>query len=391
MPPCPPPRAQISNTQLFTLMGEPCIQGDMDLTWQEILSIAELQGLDVQCDSTYDTAGYGTPAMPVSGYGLGNFPDGMTPNLSHSIQTYDQPYLDTNCSQPQPMPPLPSVPAFGPNTYTGMLFSSSINQMGTMAPSLTKSLPVTGLFNAPILDHITMPDVGLVSANSIHHFHKSQEDFESDSGLSLNFSDGESMEFENMESQRLQSEYMEMVPSLAYQDHYGVAPTLTQPISGHITDAHSYSISRTQELVCSRDERRAAAMNIPFPTERIVNLPVEDFNELLSQYTLTEAQMALVRDIRRRGKNKVAAQNCRKRKMENIASLEKEIGQLQTEREGLRREREEVGRVMGDLKKELEHLQQEVLTVLRAKGSSHCQLEDLMCKQTSDCSVYHPN
>ena len=78
----------------------------------------------------------------------------------------------------------------------------------------------------------------------------------------------------------------------------------------------------------SRDERRALAMKIPFPTDKIVNLPVDDFNELLARYPLTESQLALVRDIRRRGKNKVAAQNCRKRKLETIVQLERELERL---------------------------------------------------------------
>lgn len=43
--------------------------------------------------------------------------------------------------------------------------------------------------------------------------------------------------------------------------------------------------------------------------------------------------MALVRDIRRRGKNKVAAQNCRKRKLETIVQLERELERLGSERE----------------------------------------------------------
>ena len=37
----------------------------------------------------------------------------------------------------------------------------------------------------------------------------------------------------------------------------------------------------------------------------IINLPMDEFNERLSKYDLTEAQLSLIRDIRRRGKNKV--------------------------------------------------------------------------------------
>ena len=40
-------------------------------------------------------------------------------------------------------------------------------------------------------------------------------------------------------------------------------------------------------------------------TQDIVNLPMDEFNDLLSKRELTEEQLNLCRDIRRRGKNKV--------------------------------------------------------------------------------------
>ncbi|KAM4701786.1 transcription factor NF-E2 45 kDa subunit [Discoglossus pictus] len=359
----------------------------MDLTWQEILSIAELQGLDIQNDSTYDTSGYGTLAttMPIAGYETGQFPENIAPSINQGIPAYDRNYINTIPVQQQRLPPLPMVPTFGPTAYTGMLISSSITQMGAINQCAPKNLSLNALSSKPTVDHISMPNVSLPSVHLTQQPCKGQDDFESDSGLSLNFSDGESMELENIESQRLHSEYIEMLPSLTYQDQYCLSSAFSEPLTGHtITNTHSYISPRNQELVCGRDERRAAAMSIPFPTERIVNLPVEDFNELLARYTLTEAQLALVRDIRRRGKNKVAAQNCRKRKMENIAILEQDIGQLQTEREGLMQEREEVGKLMEDLKKNLELLQQEVVAVLREQGSHQYQLEDLFHNQTLD-------
>jgi nuclear factor erythroid 2, invertebrate len=37
----------------------------------------------------------------------------------------------------------------------------------------------------------------------------------------------------------------------------------------------------------------------------IINLPMDEFNDLLSKHEMTEEQLTLCRDIRRRGKNKV--------------------------------------------------------------------------------------
>jgi nuclear factor erythroid 2-related factor 1/3 len=59
--------------------------------------------------------------------------------------------------------------------------------------------------------------------------------------------------------------------------------------------------------------------------DEIIDTSVEEFTELLTRYRLTDAQQQLVRDIRRRGKNKMAAQNCRKRKMEVIQTIEDEV------------------------------------------------------------------
>ena len=59
--------------------------------------------------------------------------------------------------------------------------------------------------------------------------------------------------------------------------------------------------------------------------EEIIDSSVEQFTELLSKHRLSDAQSQLVRDIRRRGKNKLAAQNCRKRKLEVIQTVEDEV------------------------------------------------------------------
>lgn len=67
---------------------------------------------------------------------------------------------------------------------------------------------------------------------------------------------------------------------------------------------------------------------------------MDEFNERLSKYDLSEAQLSLIRDIRRRGKNKVAAQNCRKRKLDQIISLADEVKEMRDRKIRLLRERE---------------------------------------------------
>lgn len=138
----------------------------------------------------------------------------------------------------------------------------------------------------------------------------------------------------------------------------------------------------------SRDERRAMALKIPFPMDKIINLPVDDFNELLTQYTLTETQLALVRDIRRRGKNKVAAQNCRKRKLESIVHLERELGQLQAQRENLAQERLEFQRSLAFIKCRLTDLYAEVFSHLRDEDGQPYSIDEYSLQQTPDGKVY---
>lgn len=90
----------------------------------------------------------------------------------------------------------------------------------------------------------------------------------------------------------------------------------------------------------TRDEKRARALNVPISVHDIINLPMDEFNERLSKYDLSEAQLSLIRDIRRRGKNKVAAQNCRKRKLDQIISLADQVKEMRDRKMRLIRERD---------------------------------------------------
>lgn len=76
------------------------------------------------------------------------------------------------------------------------------------------------------------------------------------------------------------------------------------------------------------------------PVHDIINLPMDEFNERLSKYDLTENQLSLIRDIRRRGKNKVAAQNCRKRKLDQIMSLADEVKEVRRRKDRLLNDRD---------------------------------------------------
>lgn len=115
----------------------------------------------------------------------------------------------------------------------------------------------------------------------------------------------------------------------------------------------------------SRDERRLQALGLPFSAPEIINMPVEDFLELLESHGLSLAEVSLLRDVRRRGKNKLAAQNCRKRKMHAILGLQAEVEGLAAQRDSLLRERTRTAKVLSATTERFEALSHEVLRQLR--------------------------
>ncbi|XP_009994479.1 PREDICTED: nuclear factor erythroid 2-related factor 2 isoform X1 [Chaetura pelagica] len=142
------------------------------------------------------------------------------------------------------------------------------------------------------------------------------------------------------------------------------------------------------EAHLTRDEQRAKALQIPFPVEKIINLPVDDFNEMMSKEQFNEAQLALIRDIRRRGKNKVAAQNCRKRKLENIVELKQDLSNLKDEREKLLKEKGEHDKSLRQMKKQLTTLYLDVFSMLRDEDGKSYSPSEYSLQQTRDGNVF---
>ncbi|XP_010891352.2 nuclear factor erythroid 2-related factor 3 [Esox lucius] len=133
-----------------------------------------------------------------------------------------------------------------------------------------------------------------------------------------------------------------------------------EPLSDEDDDQEEYG---DREL--SRDELRARALHVPFSATEIVSMPVEVFLELLEGHDLSPAQVTLLRDIRRRGKNKLAAQNCRKRKLDAITGLQEEVERLQAQRDRLLRERQHTAKALGAAGQRMEQLSRDVLSRLR--------------------------
>ncbi|XP_068996237.1 transcription factor NF-E2 45 kDa subunit isoform X2 [Embiotoca jacksoni] len=430
---------------------------EMDVAWQELMAITELQEFEVPGEGSYETAQYQTmePMVPVGQYGMvhsNSEPPPAACELS-AADTYEGCYSEEACHRV--------------GSHTEAMYGNSASHLGQrMLPIFSHTQPslmtlrdqmsTSGTSqghrraNACLSQGLNRHMPWTTHGQSAHT--RSAEDLESDSGLSLGsspplaspdnpvggapgyqsvdigmtYSDGEPdsrakharrahthypMDYQSQPHSYSHSgahpSYFQPQPSLsrtqpgpltprsvkpqgpaaALSDLYNDSPTSSRGSSQHnMYTKPQESISSPAPL--SRDERRALALKIPFPMDKIINLPVDDFNELLTQYTLTDSQLALVRDIRRRGKNKVAAQNCRKRKLESIIHLERELNQLQAQREHLAQERLEFQRSLSFIKCRLTDLYAEVFSHLRDEDGQPYSIDDYSLQQTPDGKIY---
>merc|ERR1719481_1517979 len=75
-----------------------------------------------------------------------------------------------------------------------------------------------------------------------------------------------------------------------------------------------------------KDEKLAANLGLPkSDLPKVIAMPMDEFQDYAHQKSFSEDQLNILRDIRRRGKNKVAAQNCRKRKIDQIEELQGKV------------------------------------------------------------------
>ncbi|XP_038836374.1 endoplasmic reticulum membrane sensor NFE2L1-like [Salvelinus namaycush] len=322
---------------------------------------------------------------------------------------------------------------FGPSDLTDSALPLALNgTVGNPMPSIQSSLfleepvlpsPLGSLLDDALLDELSFQGLALEESFNPTQASQLEEELDSDSGLSLNFShspaspSGSEASYSSSSSSSSSdssvfseegavgySSDMEVIVereegavggyspevskmcSTSYQkpgrfnnlpwleqvghDHTYNQPRATSPRQGNSLKLPKSRYSKPYEHDISdklwgRDERRARTMKIPFSNDLIVNLPVEEFNELLTKHRLSEAQLNLIRDIRRRGKNKMAAQNCRRRKLDVLFGLEEGVEGLCRHKARLLKEKAENLRSVREMKQRLSGLYQEVFSRLR--------------------------
>lgn len=88
----------------------------------------------------------------------------------------------------------------------------------------------------------------------------------------------------------------------------------------------------------------------PITRDKLVSIPVEEFNQLLEQAQLTEIEVAFMKEWRRRGKNKAAAQIARKRKREEVSDLDQEVQAMHQQKDELQKEYDRLRSLIESLK-----------------------------------------
>uniref|UniRef100_A0A8C8S2D9 BTB domain and CNC homolog 2 n=1 Tax=Pelusios castaneus TaxID=367368 RepID=A0A8C8S2D9_9SAUR len=142
--------------------------------------------------------------------------------------------------------------------------------------------------------------------------------------------------------------YNQVRPQIKCEPSYG---TNSSDESGSFSEADSES--------CPVQDR-GHEVKLPFPVDQITDLPRNDFQMMIKMHKLTSEQLEFIHDVRRRSKNRIAAQRCRKRKLDCIQNLECEIRKLVCEKEKLLSERNQLKACMGELLDNFSCLSQEV-------------------------------
>ncbi|XP_004634848.1 nuclear factor erythroid 2-related factor 2 isoform X2 [Octodon degus] len=434
-----PSQAQSPAVALELAMGDVDSMQDMEEIWQELFSIPELQCLNIENEKLVEATMVPNPESKMTEVDNSYNFYSSVPSLEKEVggcgaeflHTFEDSFSSILSTEDPSQLTVNSLNSdatlntdFGDEFYSAFIAEPGISNSMSSPAAVSQSL--SKLLYGPI----DVSDLSLCKAFNKNHPESTVEFNDSDSGISLNTSPSIASpqhsvassiygdppaSFSDSEMEEPDSAPGSVKPSGPKTQSVYPSVDTAQPLSPspeHHSSMHDAQCESTRkedlpaspghqntpftkdkhssrlEAHLSRDELRAKALHIPFPVEKIINLPVDDFHEMMSKEQFSEAQVALIRDIRRRGKNKVAAQNCRKRKLENIVELEQDLGHLKDEKEKLLKEKGENDKSLHQLKKQLSTLYLEVFSMLRDENGKPYSPSEYSLQQTKDGNVF---
>ena len=93
--------------------------------------------------------------------------------------------------------------------------------------------------------------------------------------------------------------------------------------------------------------------------DKLANMPIDDFNAMLENNGLEEVDVAVMKEWRRRNKNKSAAQVARKRKRDEVKSLDDEVADLKKDKKALEKKLKSLPGEIKELKAKAQALEKE--------------------------------
>ena len=269
--------------------------------------------VDVCASSQYLFPATSLPSPSPSPFPATSLPSPSPPPSSHSGQHYN---LDMLCNQhPQTTPYTCHSPSPSPSYHHSPAHLNLVNNYNGGGSPTHSSLPSTPPPPSS-LPH------GIPSPSSYHHHHhhhqvpQSTPNYEGDPLISGQFT-------------LMHGGAHSPSPSL-----HGTATTATgsfascstqTPLGCTPSPAPSPSHAHPTTLSDSDVPKKKPASTAD---EKLVHMPFYKFKKILDSPTVPEEKKADIKNVRRRGKNKIAAKNCRQRKQELVLTLQQEIDEL---------------------------------------------------------------
>ena len=134
------------------------------------------------------------------------------------------------------------------------------------------------------------------------------------------------------------------------------------------------------------DQKQKIWLDLPYTKLDMINTKIEDFNDIITQ--LDPLRQHVAKEIRRKGKNKLAARNCRKRKVDAIDKLDVGVNELERQKQLLLDERLQLELEREEIVRKTEFLYEHIFKNLRDERGIPYSKDNFALTYTADGAVY---